>query len=488
MIEYSKIFWDTELLKSTIKLLKKEDIGFYLDNFSKISNIKWDFEIIITYYNNNSNYYWLSNIIKNKTIELNFKILRNNINKLDNKLFSKIQVSNDLFWDNKLIKEFFNYIDFDVLSESENVEWSNNLLDEFQENLNFKILSKNYSIIITTVLLNKYSDKWDFKYLSNNKSVCWDLENIEEFIHRIDFDEIITNSKINFTADFIEKYKNMLTWNGRWRKFGRNNEFYYASNISQQRHLPISVKTLAEMTTEWGVGCTKWSSYRIDNIQEWYYYSENYHLTAEHLNTFKEFFSWEILSKNQELKITKELLTKYANKWNYFEILKRDDIDWDIQTFCKISNYLNWDLLKGFENKILDILQYEKNSILNYFTFIGNNSNLSLHDEKNKLYRYDNIEKELRVSKMIDICSEALNESKLLNLNDYYELWDWLKKYIKFYNENTNLSPDFNRTLKHYGVDSNKFKTETIKNFISKYKKNKLIFDKIHKEKKLLLK
>jgi hypothetical protein len=481
LIKYSKIFWDTRLLNTTLQLIELENQKLYLIYFSEITNIKWDFETIISYPNSYS--YWLRNIIKNRTIDLNFEILRKYRNQMDKSLFAIIQVSEDLVWNTELITEFLSLIDFDILSKSNNVKWTINLVDSFQKYLNFKILSSNYNIIITKKLLKKYSDKWDFKSLSINKSVCWDIETMEHYIERIDLDEIITNSKIKFTAEFIEKYKNKFTWNGRWRKFGSDNEKYDASEISQQRHLPISIQTLSEMATKWGVGCTEWSG-RIDDIKEWHFYSDNSNLTPEHLSNFKEFLSWEILSKNKELQISMQTLSIYAEKWDYYEIFRRDDIEWDIEGFCKISFYLNWDILKANESKILEILKIEENTILNYFKFIKSHK-LPIHREVWGSFRLDSVEREIRISKMKDICSEAINESKLLKLDDHSQLWEWLKKYINFYYENTDLTPSLKRLPKSYSFYNRQIKTDSIRIFIAEYERNKIKFDRIYKEGRL---
>ena len=478
LIKYSKIFWDTKLLNSTLELIEIENQRHYLIYFSEIKNIKWDIETIISYPNSYS--YWLRNVIENKTIELNFDILRNYLGKIDKNLFAIIQVSNDLIWSKELIKEFLIHIDFEVLSKSENVEWSIEILDEFKDDLNFTNLSKNYSIVITDEMIRKYSEKWDFKFLSINRKVCWDLENMEEFIERIELDEIIENPKIIFTAEFIERFKNKFTWNGKWRKFGSDGEKYYASKISQQPHLPISVSTLIEMASKWEVGCTEWSG-SIDDIKEWYYYSMNNNLTPDHLSNFKDLFSWEILSKNKNLKISREILSEYADKWDYSEIFKRDDIDWDIEVFCKVSVYINWDIFKEYESKIMDILHFEENTIFHYFTFI-NAYKRPLHSKIGDAFVNERKEREILTSKLVDICNDALIEADDLNYNDSWALWNWLKTYMNIYYENTDLSKRLIRIPKSYYVHNHLIKTDLIRSFVFKYEGIKNRFDKIIEE------
>lgn len=189
LIKYSKIFWDIKLLNTTLRLIEFENQKLYLTYFSEITNIKWDFDTIISYPNSYS--YWLRNVIKNKTIELDFTILRRYISQINKTIFAIIQVSDALFWTKELIKEFSDYIDYDILSESKNVDWSIELVDNFQDYLNFNILSKNYSIVITYELIKKYSERWNYKSLSLNKSVSWDIESMDEFIDSIVLDDII---------------------------------------------------------------------------------------------------------------------------------------------------------------------------------------------------------------------------------------------------------------------------------------------------------
>lgn len=477
LIDYSEIFWDTKLLNTALQNIEFENQKLYLSYFSKITNVKWDFDTIFSYPNSYSS--WLGNVISNKTIEINFDIIRKYINQIDKNMFAIIQESNDLYWNTELIKEFSSHINFDILSKSKNVDWNSDLIDSFKDFLNFNILSENYSVPISNELMKKYSERWDFKRLSRRGNNCWDIDSIEEFIERIDLDEIIKISRIEFSAQFIENNKNKFTWNGRWKKIGRDNETYCPSIISQQRHLSISVQTLSEMATKWGVGCSSWSG--RDESMEWHCFSNNSNLTPEHLSNFKDFLSWEVLSKNTDLHISKEILVLYAEKWDYSEILKRNDIDWDIETFCKISHHLNWDILKGNENKIMEILRLEENTILNYFAYIYN-YNKPFHRETFASYSYELNERSIRTSKIAEICSKAINESNLLKLNDYFQLWNWLKKYINFYYENTDLTSNLKRSPKNDRVDTN---TDSIIAFISVYKRNKKIFDEIYKERGL---
>ena len=67
-------------------------------------------------------------------------------------------------------------------------------------------------------------------------------------------------------------------------------------------------------------------------------------------------------------------------------------------------------------------------------------------------------------------------------MNDYFQLWNWLKKYINFYYENTDLTSNLKRSPKNDRVDTN---TDSIIAFISVYKRNKKIFDEIYKERGL---
>jgi hypothetical protein len=236
------------------------------------------------------------------------------------------------------------------------------------------------------------------------------------------------------------------------------------------------------MTKKWGKGCTEHYG-RIEDEREWYFFSENSNLTPEHLHNFKDLFSWEILSKNQALQISKDILSRYAEKWDYSEILKRDDIDWDIDVFCRIFNYFNWDIIKANESKIMEILQLEENTILNYFSFVKTYRR-PLHREVYGSFVQSREERDNKIIMNAEVCGKALEESNLLNMDDFNELWEWLKRYMNLYYDHSELSKRLIRFPSNTRASDPYINTEDkIRGFFFKYEIIKKRLDRLFEEK-----
>lgn len=449
IIKYNKTFWSKALLKSTLELVSNDNKRLYLVYFSEIENVEWDLNLLLDFPIDYS--YWVFNITKSKTLSLTFEEIRLNIARVKNELFEIIQTSEDLKWNIDLISEFQDKINFKTLSRSANVDWSIELIELFEERLDFRELSSNTSLFVTDVMIRKFKEKWDFDLLSANVRSLWNESLIVEFVDLINLNEILEKSNINVNEEFVDKYKSKICWEGEWRKFGSDSEWYYPSTISTLKHVPISVETLKKCARNWHKGGNN-----ERDTGDWYYFSMNNFLKDEHLKEFEDYLFWNLISANRHLDITNAMIIKYASKWDYSELFKRDDIKWEIETFIAISKYLNWDILMAFDSKILDIIKPLENVILNHFTY-GRISSFTLHSESWNSYFFERRLNDIIYKYEVDLCQEAINEINGLNIEDINEIWSWLKTFQPLYYKYSHLSSDFNREPKDNGGKLRKF-------------------------------
>ncbi len=191
IIKYSKIFWNKQLVRTTMNLVPNEPDNkrLYLVYFSEITNIEWDLDLLLDFPISYS--YWVRNIIKNRTINLNINDLREYKDKLSRDLFGILQVYEDIIWDMNLILEFKDLISFWILSKSKNVDWSINLIEEYCNQLDFEELSGNKEIKLKVEDLLKSSSNWNFIKLCSNSGVKWDINTVKKYLDKIDLNKVL---------------------------------------------------------------------------------------------------------------------------------------------------------------------------------------------------------------------------------------------------------------------------------------------------------
>ena len=121
----------------------------------------------------------------------------------------------------------------------------------------------------------------------------FDKEHIMRWLNPlVSWDSLCEN--FEWDEEMLEKYQNRVNW----------------TNIAKNKHI-------------------KWNAQMIDKFKEridWNTFSwegpvEVY--TAEHLEKFKEYWNWYLLSRNRDFELSEELLDAFADYWDWTYILKR---------------------------------------------------------------------------------------------------------------------------------------------------------------------
>ncbi len=283
--------------------------------------------------------------------------------------------------------------------------------------------------------------------------------------------------------NFIEEFKEFIEWES---KSGQYSDYYKAVEISKYNHIPIMVETLLEKSGEWKSGeeiKPYWSEKGLRLPGEWHYFSFNKFLTAFHLENFKEKLSWDIISSNESLPLSIELIEKFADKWNWSKIINRNDFSLDI--FYLIYPYLTWEILDANRDVIIKIITPEEKTILHHFKY-------RLSFEYSMKFKYawrldfgdykDSksaiIEKGIRDFQTSQ-CGKAKNEfekikSEMKNSEEYFKsVYIWLKEYSQLYEEISRVSESLVRERGNPPGNEVRFffiiYSETLQNFKKEY-------------------
>lgn len=452
IISHSLMYWDEKLVRFVLSKHDKESTKiFWLEKFSVITNIQWNLKMIIDFPTS----YWIREVVEAKTLEFSFEDLKKYKVQLNKDIFKYFQVSSDLFWTYQTIHEFKELINFKILSKSKNVDWSNEIISNFENNLDFNELSKNLSIPLDDTIIKKYEIRWDFDSLSSHPGVKWNLGLIKSFINKFDLNKVLQFFIVGVNEDFIHEYRDYIKWES---SSGQFHDFYDAVPISGFNHIPISVQTLIEKATEWKSGAAikpYWSEKGYALPGEWHLFSGNKFLNEQHLEAFSENLSWDIISSNEFLTITNELLLKFSDKWNWSKVLNRNDFK--LEHFYAIHQYLNLEILSANSVKIIELLKPEEDTIFNHLK----NGKFFMHSLRS-LYEYRRENKEYEDSKgkllhktkrafQAEQCEKATFNLKEINNRDkkdvayFDEIYYWLRKYFKLFDEITYVSDSLER-------------------------------------------
>ncbi|WP_319502492.1 hypothetical protein [uncultured Draconibacterium sp.] len=455
IISHSQMYWDEKLVRFIISKHDKDSTKiFWLEKFAIISNIEWNLKMILDFPTS----YWIREVINTNTLKLSFEDLRKYKNKLNSEIFKYLQVSSNLLWTIEEIQEFKELLNFQILSKSKNVDWSNELILIFYEKLDFELMSKNQSISIDEFIINKFKKLWNFKSLSSNSNVKWSVELLKAFVSEFDLNMALQFDVIGIDDVFIHEHRDYIDWGT-----GCGNYIYSPAPIARYNHIPISVQTLSEKATNWEVGhCKPYWDEKGPYEGEWHQFSSNKYLTPLHLEKFAEKLSWDLISCNEFISITNELLLKHSDKWIWSKVLSRNDFK--LEHFYAIHQYLNFEILSAHRLKIFEILEPDKNAV---YTHIKDNVEVVgdfRHSLRTPNYRhysdYENDAKQLfKVKREIITkqCERANSEHSEIKKYDerygidaqdavYYDkIHYWLRKYFKVFEEISHVSDSYKR-------------------------------------------
>jgi hypothetical protein len=280
---------------------------------------EWDFDSLSTI----NNLTWHDKIVREFKEKWNWEIL----SKQSNLLTKQIKEKQITEYDERRLKDFAEFIDWEILSERYEVTLTASLVEKFiNEEWDWKLLSSHPKFKISRDFLNSYSNKeWDFKALSSNEYLSIDKDFIMQFPSK-NWDYSYFSSQKWVDNEVLISLPDVL-WN--W------------SNLSSKKDLIFDLNLLKLFV---GKEECNWSSILS---------SDNLHITADTLqllfsNNILDKKGWTLLSSNKNLDFVQheKILENFKQYWDWTTIIEKNKIDInDVHILKKYKNLFDWNLI-----------------------------------------------------------------------------------------------------------------------------------------------
>ena len=365
-----------EEINWTIPLIKKFEKRIDWGYLYKICNLTIDADFIRTFSNNIDcydlqlckNINWEDDLFEvlgcsfgEKKIRIRDKefMTREKLRKYKNNIdWNYISRFIALDFDEKLIDEFFEYWDWEKLSENSNLPLTVDFINKYKSNLDFCSLSRNPAAlplifqypqsskwIWDSVIINpgiRYSEANFVFFLKYFKKNCiensyffrllqrfknFDIENysLKAFVEKI----FMSNSNINF--DFFINHDKL-------------NEFIPWGKINWYSNLKLSINQICELRD------------KLDLNDKYFFRRHSDIITSTFLEDYSEYFSSDAIHLYSYAPLNPELLkNKFKDvKWN--SLSYNENFDWSIEFIVDNLDKLNFYVMsinRGIYNKLI---------------------------------------------------------------------------------------------------------------------------------------
>lgn len=311
-------------------------------------------------------------------------------------------------------------------------------------------------------LLEKYQNQVNWTNIVRNKHIKWNALMIEKFKERIDWnafswqgpEEVFVNieyfAKPNYenwhfewNEELLEKYQDQVNW----------------TNIAQNRHIKWNALMIEKFKNR-----INWNAFSQHGAKEVY--------TAEHLEKFKEYWNWYLLSRNDDFRPSKKLLESFADYWTWdwlylgdklpdssyytkvsYPVKKKyyrrmighatiksvdelerikdlyDVYSWKASFLEEYKNYIDWGKISRNPNinwtpKMIE--QFKDYIDWNAFSGVKEHLNIKYSPDRSR-YTFENLKKYKNYWNWAVLSENGeLNWGKCL-LDDFVDCWDWSK-------------------------------------------------------------
>lgn len=210
-----------------------------------------------------------------------------------------------------------------LISEKEDVDWTTDFIDDNKDNLDWKALSFNYSLAWSLVFIRRYESYWDWHILSY---IIAD----RRFFRGVHLDRLLNQykEKINWNVmcqgtnlkdSHLETFSDVIDWNA----LSSNNRFCWSESVVNAYIDKINWRIFTECL----------ATLETPNIVQTS--SKNV------LDLFAKKLDFGLLSANDSLDFTPEIIEKYKKRWNWAEIINNPAIIWHEAMFKKYDKYIS---------------------------------------------------------------------------------------------------------------------------------------------------
>lgn len=318
----------------------------------------------------NPKYHWnFKNISKLDSINAYFDFLFKYRDKLDwtflsanSKFFTKIHK------DDRKIRSFQKYIDFEILSQKPDAGLSDKVVSKFiNEKWDWFELSLNISVKTLDIFIDHKDKPWNWQMLSNRDDIHFDNNALIELSSKNwDWVAISNRTDITFSEDLISKLKDKPL---DWLYVSRNTTFIPNTKtlsllkgeildwnaISKSKNIDLEILWDYKHYLEWEY-ITKNESFDISNnvllskyqdYLDWNYISqsENFNISFNNLKQFKSYLSWKTINSRIDHNISEDLLEEFAEVLNWSNVSQSMKIHFTEELIEKYRTKWDWQLL-----------------------------------------------------------------------------------------------------------------------------------------------
>jgi hypothetical protein len=369
----NKIDWSSFVFNPSIPLSSE-----FISEFRKY----WENAAVITYrsiyrmsdywkdLSSNLTKKWTSEIIRKYLSELDWTRLRANesmlcndeiiinipevfnyigsIRENDNQILNQINKLNNTFADKELIdiNSIFNEAKewkWHILSRNENINWTNELIYTYKDLIDWRLFSQNQSLILNFETLFCFKEYWNWYFVLQNKKIIWKP-----------YYKYFFNDKLNTCIQDEIKYQ-------------IDSDYY--KYLFEQKNKEINNQQLKNKI--------------IKDIQTKFYNNTRVRQfdIIRHVKEYSEFIDWDVLSLNESIIWTKELIQLAPNKLNLKNLKNINDSDisllqslydkWPLNFLDLIYENYNFIILDFYIKCSISLDFQVNNKILCYDKFVS---------------------------------------------------------------------------------------------------------------------
>ncbi|MEI6556135.1 MAG: hypothetical protein WCL70_11130 [Paludibacter sp.] len=210
-----------------------------------------------------------------------------------------ISEKEDLNWTTDFIETNKANLDWKALSFNDSLQWSINFIKQFEDlwnwhALSFIIADKNhFERADFDLLLKRYMDKLDWRIICQGTNLNNNhLIDYADFIH---WDTLSSNSRFTWSDTFVNEYIDKINWK-------------------------VFTECLATVKTP----------SVVQNV-----------FRNKVLDLYANKLDFGILSANDSLDFTPDIIEKYKKRWNWAELINNPAIEWDEAMLKKYDKYIS---------------------------------------------------------------------------------------------------------------------------------------------------
>jgi len=211
-----------------------------------------------------------------------------------------------------------------IASEKQHDHWTDCFIQFNKDELDWKALSFNDSLPWTVPFIQQFEENWDWhalSYIIADKSYFersdFDLL-LGQYSERLDWEVICAGN--NLKSNHLEEYAHFINW----RALSSNNGFIWSESFINDHLSDIDWAVFTECLSTAETTSVMQNAFR-----------------AKVLELYDDYLDFDILSENDQLDFTVELLERYIEKWNWGKLINNSAVDWHEDLLLKFNSYIS---------------------------------------------------------------------------------------------------------------------------------------------------